>query len=70
MIINKSQCQLLSRVGLLSLRLVFIYGQLAVDHCNSCIKVISMDKEGNLSNTTINVVCKEVLQGLYYRPLQ
>ena len=68
MTINKSQGQSLSKVGLYLPRPVFTHGQLYVAlsrvKSKKGLKVVVSDADGNLSNTTTNVVYKEVLQGL------
>ena len=68
MTINKSQGQPLSKVGLYLPRPVFTHGQLHVAlsrvKSKKGLKVVVSDDNGNLSNSTINVVYKEVLQGL------
>nr|GEZ51168.1 retrotransposon protein, putative, Ty3-gypsy subclass [Tanacetum cinerariifolium] len=65
MAINKNQGQTLSRVGLFLRRPVFLHGQLyvAVSRVKSKkgLKVLCSDKDGNYSNSTSNVVYKEVL---------
>ena len=66
--INKSQGQSLSKVGLYLPRPVFTHGQLyvALSRVKSYkgLKVVISDSNDNLSNTTTNVVYKEVLYGL------
>ena len=68
MTINKSQGQSLSKVGLYLPRPVFTHGQLYVApsrvKSKKGLKVVISDPDGNLSNTTTNVVYKEVLYGL------
>ena len=68
MTINKSQGQSLSKVGLYLPRPVFTHGQLYVAlsrvKSKKGLKVVVSDNNGKLSNTTTNVVYKEVLQGL------
>ena len=66
MTINKSQGQSLSRVGLFLRKPVFTHGQLyvAVSRVTSKqgLKILICDENENLTNTTKNVVYKEVLQ--------
>ncbi|GKB34436.1 ATP-dependent DNA helicase PIF1-like protein [Tanacetum coccineum] len=63
--INKSQGQTLSQVGLFLRRPIFSYGQLyvAVSRVKSKkgLKVLCSDKDENYSNSTSNVVYKEIL---------
>ncbi|GJT93726.1 ATP-dependent DNA helicase RRM3-like protein, partial [Tanacetum coccineum] len=65
MTINKSQGHTLSHVGLFLRRPVFSHGQLyvAVSRVKSKkgLKVLCSDKDGNYTNSTTNVVYKEVL---------
>ncbi|GKB34914.1 ATP-dependent DNA helicase PIF1-like protein [Tanacetum coccineum] len=65
MTINKSQGQTLPQVGLFLQKPVFSHGQLyvAVSRVKNKkgLKVICCDKDGNYTNSTINVVYKEVL---------
>ncbi|KAJ9535557.1 hypothetical protein OSB04_un001309 [Centaurea solstitialis] len=66
MTVNKSQGQSLSRVGLYLSRPIFTHGQLyvAVSRVKSKerLKVVVCDANGETTNTTTNVVYKEVLQ--------
>lgn len=68
MTINKSQGQTLSQVGLFLKNPVFSHGQLYVAlsrvKSKKGLKVLILDKEGNVTNSTTNVVFKEVLVGL------
>jgi ATP-dependent DNA helicase PIF1 len=68
MTINKSQGQSFSKVRLYMSRPVFTHGQpyVALSHVKSkkSLKVVVLNADGNLSKTTINVVYKEVLQGI------
>lgn len=68
MTINKSQGQSLSRVGLFLKKPVFTHGQLYVALSRVTrrdgLKVVILDSDGNLSNTTSNVVYKEVFRDL------
>ncbi|GJY08030.1 replication protein A 70 kDa DNA-binding subunit B [Tanacetum coccineum] len=65
MMINKSQGQKLSQVGLFLPKLVFSHGQLYVAlsrvKSKQGLKVLCLDKDGNYTNKTTNVVYKEVL---------
>ncbi|GJZ80919.1 replication protein A 70 kDa DNA-binding subunit B, partial [Tanacetum coccineum] len=65
MTINKSQGQTLLQVGLFLRRPVFSHGQLYVVvsrvKSKKGLKVLCSDKDGNYSNSTSNVVYKEVL---------
>jgi ATP-dependent DNA helicase PIF1 len=68
MTINKSQGQSLSRVGLYLKHPVFTHGQLYVAlsrvKSRDGLKLLILDKDGNLTNKTSNVVYKEVFGGL------
>ncbi|XP_074298485.1 uncharacterized protein LOC141629368 [Silene latifolia] len=68
MTINKSQGQSLSRVGLYLPRPVFTHGQLyvAISRVTSRkgLKVLLLDEEGGMTNTTTNVVYKEIFEKL------
>ena len=68
MTINKSQGQSLSKVGLYLPRPVFTHGQLYVAlsrvKSKKGLKVVIVDTDGHITNTTTNVVYKEVLLGL------
>ncbi|GJY51738.1 ATP-dependent DNA helicase RRM3-like protein [Tanacetum coccineum] len=65
MTINKSQGQTLSQVGLFLPKPVFSHGQLYVAlsrvKSKQGLKVLCLDKDGNYTNKTTNVVYKEVL---------
>ena len=65
MTINKRQGQTLSQVGLYLPKPVFSHGQLYVAlsrvKSKQGLKVLCLDREGNYSNSTTNVVYKEVL---------
>ncbi|KAL4567357.1 hypothetical protein LXL04_022940 [Taraxacum kok-saghyz] len=62
MTINKSQGQSLSKVGLFLKEPVFTHGQLyiALSRVTSKdgLKILSLNKDGQISNNTINVVFK------------
>ena len=64
MTINKSQGQSLSRVGLYLKYPVFTHGQLYVAlsrvKSRAGVKLLILDKDGNVTNKTNNVVYKEV----------
>ncbi|XP_076947969.1 uncharacterized protein LOC143620068 [Bidens hawaiensis] len=68
MTINKSQGQSLSRVGLYLKNDVFSYGQLyvALSRVTSKkgLKILILDKNGNQTNKTTNVVFKEIFSYL------
>ncbi|KAD0975278.1 hypothetical protein E3N88_43475 [Mikania micrantha] len=68
MTINKSQGQLLSKVGLFLKDPVFTHGQLyiALSRVKSKdgLKLLILDKDGQLTNKTTNVVYKEVFTNL------
>lgn len=68
MTINKSQGQTLSEVGLYLKNPVFSHGQLYVAlsrvKSKKGLKVLVLDKDGKLTNSTTNVVFKEVLADL------
>lgn len=68
MTINKSQGQSLSHVGLYLPRPVFTHGQLYVAlsrvKSRKGLKMLIIDDEGNVSNTTRNVVYKEVFENI------
>ena len=69
MTINKSQGQSLSRVGLFLREPVFTHGQLYVAlsrvKSRQGLKLLILDKDGNLAKNTTNVVYKEVFENLY-----
>ena len=68
MTINKSQGQSLSKVGLFLKEPVFTHGQLyvALSRVTSKdgLKILSLTKDGQISNTTFNVVFKEIFRFL------
>ncbi|XP_010495176.1 PREDICTED: ATP-dependent DNA helicase PIF1-like [Camelina sativa] len=68
MTINKSQGQSLNEVGLFLPRPVFSHGQLyvALSRVTSKkgLKVLIVDKEGEIQSQTMNVVFKEIFQNL------
>ncbi|KAL7120574.1 hypothetical protein ACP275_02G130000 [Erythranthe tilingii] len=68
MTINKSQGQSLQNVGLYLEKPIFSHGQLyvAISRVTSRkgLKILIVDKEGNTSKNTTNVVYKEVFQNL------
>jgi len=68
MTINKSQGQTLSRVGLYLPRPVFTHGQLHVAisrvKTKRGLKILILDEDGNVTNTTKNVVYKEIFETL------
>jgi len=68
MTINKSQGQTLSRVGLYLPQPVFTHGQLYVAisrvKTKKGLKILILDEDGNVTNTTKNVVYKEIFETL------
>ncbi|XP_022032332.1 ATP-dependent DNA helicase PIF1-like [Helianthus annuus] len=66
--INKSQGQSLSRVGLYLKYPVFSHGQLYVAlsrvKSRGGVKLLILDKDGNVTSKTTNVVYKEVFSGI------
>ena len=68
MTINKSQGQSLSRVGLYLKYPVFSHGQLYVAlsrvKSRAGVKLLILDKDGNVTSKTTNVVYKEVFSGI------
>ncbi|KAL7157637.1 hypothetical protein ABFS83_02G090800 [Erythranthe nasuta] len=68
MTINKSEGQSLQHVGIYLQKPVFSHGQLyvAISRVTSRrgLKILICDNDGNTSNTTTNVVYKEVFQNL------
>jgi len=63
--INKSQCQSLSRIRLYLPRTIFTHEQLYVVisrvKTKKSLKILILDEDGNLTNTTKNVVYKKKL---------
>ncbi|KAI9110795.1 hypothetical protein K1719_018233 [Acacia pycnantha] len=70
MTINKSQCQSLSNAGLYLPSPIFSHGQLYVVMSRvknfSGLKILILNEFGKCSNTTINVVYREVFQNLLF----
>ncbi|KAI9086141.1 hypothetical protein K1719_031862 [Acacia pycnantha] len=70
MTINKSQCQSLSNAGLYLPSPIFLHGQLYVVMSRvknfSGLKILILNEFGKCSNTTINVVYREVFQNLLF----
>ena len=68
MTINKSQGQTLSRVGLYLPRPVFTHGQLHVAisrvKTKRGLKILILDEDGNVTNTTKNIVYKMFFETL------
>jgi len=68
MTINKSQGQTLSKVGLYLPRPIFTHGQLYVAisrvTTKKGLKILILDEDGKVSNTTTNVVYKEIFENL------
>ena len=68
MTINKSQGQSLTNVGVYLSRPVFSHGQLYVAFSRvtslNGLKILISNSDGHSTNTTTNVVYKEVLQDL------
>jgi len=67
MTINKSQGQSLSRVGLYLPRLVFTHGlYVAISKVKTKkgLRILILDEDGNITNTTKNVVYKEIFETL------
>jgi len=66
--IKKSQGQTLSKVRLYLPRLVFTHGQLYVGifrvTTKKGLKILILDEDGKVSNTTTNVVYKEIFENL------
>jgi len=71
MTINKSQGQTLSRVGLYLPQPVFTHGQLYVAisrvKTKRGLKILILDEDGNVTNTTKNVVYKEIFETFWQR---
>ena len=68
MTINKGQGQTLSRVGLYLPQPVFTHGQLYVaisrGKTKRGLKILILDEDGNVTNTTKNVMYKEIFETL------
>lgn len=68
MIINKSQDQSLSKVGVYLPTPIFSHGQLYITifrvHSKRCLKILTLDKEGKCSNVVTNIVYKEVFNNV------
>jgi len=68
MTIKKSQGQTLPKVRLYLPRLVFTHGQLYVAisrvTTKKGLKILILDEDGKVSNTTTNVVYKEIFENL------
>ena len=68
MTINESQGQSLSRVGLYLPRPIFTHGQLYVAisrvKTKKGLKILILDEDGNITNTTKNIVYKDIFKTL------
>ena len=68
MTINKSQGQTLSRVGLYLPQPIFTHGQLYVAisrvKTKRGLKILILDEDGKVTNTTKNVVYKKIFETL------
>ena len=66
--INKSQCQSLSRIRLYLPRTIFAHEQLYVVisrvKTKKSLKILILDEDGNMTNTTKNVVYKKTFKSL------